>query len=240
MTHKKASFTLHLGEKKAKLCDLRQVLLTDAYWHTCSLPTPCHCEIPFIHTVGYKLLNCNNCVVILWMTYFGENALHLTAAVCSFVLILSLGWSHFHLSVWNASQNTPFPPFESCCQTFIHFFFSFLFFTLGNPGSSCNSKLVLASLRGKVLKRSWSFTTSLASLTIPLLLHLVETASRRAVYFSERHAGCCWIHYITWYGVYPWKLYWIPQTPLAGTEPDMSVHSAAVSLTALPWHFVVV
>lgn len=32
---------------------------------------------------------------------------------------------------------------------------------------------------------------------------------------------------ITWYGVYPWKLHWIPQTPPAGAELDMSVLTAA-------------
>lgn len=40
-------------------------------------------------------------------------------------------------------------------------------------------------------------------------------------------------HYITWYGVYPWKLQWIPQTPMAGTELDMSVLTAAAIIKLL-------
>lgn len=51
----------------------------------------------------------------------------------------------------------------------------------------------------------------------------VERPRGRAAFLSVCHADCCWVQYITWYGVYPWKLHWIPQTPLAGAQLDASV-----------------
>lgn len=50
------------------------------------------------------------------------------------------------------------------------------------------------------------------------------------MFFSVCHVECCWVQYFTWYGVYPWKLHWIHQTPLAETELDMSVPTSGASV----------
>lgn len=58
----------------------------------------------------------------------------------------------------------------------------------------------------------------------------VETPRGQAVFFSVCHVECCWVQYITWYGVYPWKLHWIYQSPLAERELHMSVPTTAASV----------
>lgn len=88
------------------------------------------------------------------------------------------------------------------------------------------SKLGLAQLSG-VRKKKLVLHIFQPPLTPPHPLHHWDGALFFFFFFNHPRVTLLGAHYITWYGVYPWKLHWIPQSPLAGTQLDMSVLATA-------------